>query len=112
MKTTMAVRYSGSLLVLPKVVIRTDDDLSHAAAVDRTISDPPSSGDAMESSSEGEDDSSVAQGPEIGRLEKRHSSDNSVAGDGVIIGGLGTAIFVAVSCNIWVTRRRDDDDMH
>ncbi|KAL6958283.1 hypothetical protein U1Q18_001410 [Sarracenia purpurea var. burkii] len=108
----MAVRSGGSLLVPPNVVIRTGDDPSHPAAVDRTISDPPSSGDAMESSSEGEDESSVAEAPEIERLGKRHSSDKSVAGGGVIIGGLATAIFAAVYCYIRVTRRRDDDGKH
>ncbi|KAL6967702.1 hypothetical protein U1Q18_033509 [Sarracenia purpurea var. burkii] len=106
----MAVRCSDSLLVPPKVVIRIGDDQSHKAAVDGTISDPPSSGGAMESSSEGEDESSMAQALEIGRLEKRHSSDKSVAGGGVIIGGLSTAIFTVVYCYIQVTRRRDDAD--
>ncbi|KAL6983413.1 hypothetical protein U1Q18_016800 [Sarracenia purpurea var. burkii] len=100
METTMAVRSSGSLLVPPKVVIKIDDDPSHATAFDRTISDPPSSGGAMESSSEGEDESSVAQVIEIERLEKRHSFNKSVAGGGVIIGGLATTIFAAVYCYI------------
>ncbi|KAL6991084.1 hypothetical protein U1Q18_009204 [Sarracenia purpurea var. burkii] len=112
METTMAVRSSGPLLFPPKVVIKIGDDPSYATVVDRTISNPSSSGGAMELSSKGEDKSSVAQAPEIRRLEKCHSSDKSVAGGGVIVGGLTTAIFVAVYCHIRVTRRRDDDEKH
>lgn len=37
-----------------------------------------------------------------------HSSDKSVAGGGVIIGGLATVTFAAVYCYIQVTRRRND----
>ncbi|CAK7324965.1 unnamed protein product [Dovyalis caffra] len=39
----------------------------------------------------------VAEAPEIRKLGKHHSSDKSVAGGGVIIGGLVTAIFAAVA---------------
>lgn len=49
----------------------------------------------------------VAQAPEIRRLGKHHSCDKSVAGGGVIIGGLVTAIFAAVFTYIRVTRKRD-----
>ncbi|KAI3714120.1 hypothetical protein L1987_72710 [Smallanthus sonchifolius] len=38
----------------------------------------------------------------------RHSSDESVAGGGVIIGGLVTITFAAIYCYIRVTRKRDD----
>ncbi|KAL6971992.1 hypothetical protein U1Q18_031675 [Sarracenia purpurea var. burkii] len=82
--------------------------MEHVVAVGRTISDPLSSSAAMESSSEGEDKSSMAQAPEIRRLEKRHSFDKSMAGGGVIIGGLAVAVY----CYIRVTRRRDNDDKH
>lgn len=51
--------------------------------------------------------SNVAEAPEIRRLGKHHS-DKSVAGGGVIIGGLVTAIFAAVFCYIRVTRKRAD----
>ncbi|EEF39665.1 conserved hypothetical protein [Ricinus communis] len=45
------------------------------------------------------------------RLGKHHSSsDKSVAGGGVIIGGLVTAIFAAVFCYIRVTRKKDSDN--
>ncbi|MFS8031273.1 hypothetical protein Hanom_Chr17g01543871 [Helianthus anomalus] len=40
--------------------------------------------------------------------EKGHHSSESVAGGGVIIGGLVTVTFAAVYCYIRVTRRRDD----
>ncbi|KAF7805845.1 Actin cytoskeleton-regulatory complex protein [Senna tora] len=51
----------------------------------------------------------VAEAPEIRRLGKHHSNDKSVAGGGVIIGGLVTAIFAAVFCYIRVTRKRGAD---
>ncbi|WRX15991.1 hypothetical protein QQP08_008478 [Theobroma cacao] len=47
-----------------------------------------------------------ADAPEIRRLGKHHLSDKSVAGGGVIIGGLVTAIFAAVFAYIRVTRKR------
>ncbi|KAG2717131.1 hypothetical protein I3760_03G158900 [Carya illinoinensis] len=67
-------------------------------------------------SSEGEEDSKVAEAPVIRRLGKQHESEkkhhhsdrSDMAGGGVIIGGLFTAIFAAVFCYIRVTRRRDD----
>ncbi|KDP32228.1 hypothetical protein JCGZ_13835 [Jatropha curcas] len=52
-----------------------------------------------------------AEAPEIRRLGKHHSSDKSVAGGGVIIGGLVTAIFAAVFCYIRVTRKKGSDDL-
>ncbi|KAJ8749290.1 hypothetical protein K2173_018771 [Erythroxylum novogranatense] len=48
-----------------------------------------------------------AEAPAIRRLGKHHSSDKSVAGGGVIIGGLVTAIFAAVFAYIRVTKKRD-----
>lgn len=51
---------------------------------------------------------STSEAPEIRRLGKHHSSDKSeMAGGGVIIGGLVTAIFAAVFAYIRVTRKRD-----
>lgn len=67
------------------------------------IAEQPVSGFMESSSSESES----AESPEIRRLGKHHSSDKSVAGGGVIIGGLVTAIFAAVFCYIRVTRKRD-----
>uniref|UniRef100_A0A6M2EG69 Transmembrane protein n=1 Tax=Populus davidiana TaxID=266767 RepID=A0A6M2EG69_9ROSI len=55
---------------------------------------------------ETETESGEAEAPGIRRLGKHHSSDKSVAGGGVILGGLVTAIFAAVFCYIRVTRRR------
>ncbi|KAI3465660.1 hypothetical protein Pfo_022323 [Paulownia fortunei] len=48
----------------------------------------------------------TAEAPESRRMGKHRSSDGSVAGGGVIVGGLVTAIFAAVCCYIRVTRRR------
>lgn len=59
------------------------------------------------SEKEGESKAEAAESPHIRRLGKRHSSDKSVAGGGVIIGGLVTAAFAAVFCYIRVTRNRD-----
>ncbi|KAE8654807.1 putative FASCICLIN-like arabinogalactan protein 21 precursor [Hibiscus syriacus] len=46
-----------------------------------------------------------AEAPEIRRLGKHHASDSSMAGGGVIIGGLATAVFLAVFAYIRVTRK-------
>ena len=62
-------------------------------------------GSTTESSSQGEGESS-AEAPDIRRLGKHHSTDKSVAGGGVILGGLVTATFAAVFCYIRVTRKR------
>ncbi|KAB1210096.1 hypothetical protein CJ030_MR6G011328 [Morella rubra] len=53
------------------------------------------------------ENSDVAEAP-LNRKLLKHHADKSVAGGGVIIGGLVTAIFAAVFCYIRVTRRRDD----
>lgn len=54
------------------------------------------------------DEDKPAEAPEIRKLGKHdHHSDKSVAGGGVIIGGLVTAIFAAVFCYIRVTRKRN-----
>ncbi|XAR55432.1 hypothetical protein NMG60_11035499 [Bertholletia excelsa] len=99
----MTVRSGGSELK-PFVTVRTGDETSGTGSVHSThsIADPPSSGDS-ESSSEG----SAAEAPEIRRLGRHNGSDKSVAGGGVIIGGLVTAIFAAIFCYIRVTRRRE-----
>lgn len=39
----------------------------------------------------------------------QHKTDKSMAGGGVIIGGLATAIFAAVFCYIRVTRKRNTE---
>lgn len=61
------------------------------------------------SEDDGESYSKVAEAPNIRRMGKHHSTDKSVAGGGVIIGGLVTAIFAAVFSYIRVTRKRDRD---
>ena len=76
------------------------------------VADRPVSGATESSTSSSEEEgeySKAAEAPEshIRRLGKHHSTDKSVAGGGVIIGGLVTAIFAAVFCYIRVTRKRD-----
>ena len=50
-----------------------------------------------------------AEAPSYRRFGKHHV-DRSIAGGGVIIGGLATAIFAAVFCYIRVTRRRPEGE--
>ncbi|KAF8410925.1 hypothetical protein HHK36_003462 [Tetracentron sinense] len=66
-------------------------------------SDPP------EASSENGSISEIAEAPESRRMGKHHSSGKSVAGGGVIIGGLATASFAAIFCYIRATRKNNGD---
>ncbi|CAN4104842.1 unnamed protein product [Withania somnifera] len=79
-------------------------------SIESNIADPPadvSEKSSRESENEyGKGPSSIGEAPES--METKHNhSDKSVAGGGVIIGGLVTAIFAAVYCYIRVTRKRD-----
>ncbi|XVE49797.1 hypothetical protein DITRI_Ditri01bG0110600 [Diplodiscus trichospermus] len=67
---------------------------------------PREANEPAASPSESSQETREAEAPEIRRLGKHHSSDKSVAGGGVIIGGLVTAIFAAVFAYIRVTRKR------
>ncbi|GMJ03374.1 hypothetical protein like AT3G09280 [Hibiscus trionum] len=49
-----------------------------------------------------------AEAPEIRRLGKHRSPDESMAGGGVIVGGLAIAVLGVVLAYIRVTRTRDD----
>nr|GMD33484.1 Actin cytoskeleton-regulatory complex protein [Ipomoea batatas] len=71
-----------------------------------SVADPPAPG-GQDSSPEGKGD---AGAPESVETAEHHHSDKSVAGGGVIIGGLVTAIFAAVYCYIRVTRKRVNGD--
>ncbi|KHN41187.1 hypothetical protein D0Y65_016224 [Glycine soja] len=85
------------------VQLHVDDQNSdHKVAVSGAIEESPSSSEEKSGES-----NEAAEAPQIRRMGKHHSSDRSVAGGGVIIGGLVTAIFAAVFCYIRVTRRRD-----
>ena len=53
-----------------------------------------------------ENQQGVAAGPEIRRLGKHHLH-TSMAGGGVLLGGLATAVFAVVFCYIRVTRKPD-----
>ncbi|KAJ8622319.1 hypothetical protein MRB53_030848 [Persea americana] len=73
-----------------------------------SISDPPTSGASMDQNPE--DESKFAGAPTIRRFGKhQHSTDNSFAGGGVIVGGLATAIFATIFAYIRVTRRKSTD---
>jgi len=78
-----------------EVKIRREVQLSDQKS--NKIVDQPSRG----SSSQEEE----AEAPDIRRLGKHQSTDKSVAGGGVILGGLVTVTFAAVFCYIRVTRK-------
>lgn len=67
------------------------------------MADAPSHGQAGGHSDESEDGAEAPEAPEV---EEHHRSNASVAGGGVILGGLATAVLAAVFCYIRVTRRR------
>ncbi|GMY09971.1 Basic helix-loop-helix DNA-binding superfamily protein [Fagus crenata] len=75
-----------------------------ALGVVARVADQPVS--SIAESPESKEYSDVAEAPVIRRMGKHHS-DKSLAGGGVIIGGLATAIFAVVFCYIRVTRKRD-----
>ncbi|KAK3010323.1 hypothetical protein RJ639_011731 [Escallonia herrerae] len=99
----MAGRSEGSETYPPNLTARAEVQ-SHGLA------DPPVS--SSEEGGRGDEKeygtpTGAAEGPVSRKLMKHHSGDKSVAGGGVIIGGLVTAIFAAVYCYIRVTRRND-----
>ncbi|KAJ8628097.1 hypothetical protein MRB53_021404 [Persea americana] len=72
-------------------------------------SDPPATHGSM--SQESWDEPESAEAPEIRRLGQHHlhhhSTDKSIAGAGLILGGLVTAIFAVIICYIRVTKRKN-----
>ncbi|KAL1555564.1 hypothetical protein AAHA92_11282 [Salvia divinorum] len=89
----------------------------HAAA-DGSPADPDPSGPLLrnpEPERAAAEPPSEAEAPaewESRKIGKHHhSSDGSVAGGGVIIGGLVTVTFAAVYCYIRVTRRKHTDNL-
>ncbi|XP_058076264.1 uncharacterized protein LOC131224832 [Magnolia sinica] len=72
------------------------------------ISAPPTSSATI--GHELETEPGVAEAPGNRRLGKHHHTDKSVAGAGVILGGLATAIIATVFCYIRVTRRRNGEN--
>ncbi|CAN6574342.1 unnamed protein product [Malus baccata var. baccata] len=90
---------TGFLLVSAMAADKSDD-LGRETEHSTSIAAEPSDTESME---EGE----MAEAPTFRRLgpaEKK--ADKSVAGGGIIIGGLVTTIFAAVFCYIRVTRKR------
>uniref|UniRef100_A0A7N0RJR4 Transmembrane protein n=1 Tax=Kalanchoe fedtschenkoi TaxID=63787 RepID=A0A7N0RJR4_KALFE len=79
------------------------------AEVETAAEQPSSSADQPHLSTEGEDDDGLeAEAPASSRRLGKHKggTDASVAGGGVILGGLATAILAAVVSYIRVTRRK------
>ncbi|GMI74780.1 hypothetical protein HRI_001147300 [Hibiscus trionum] len=85
---------------LPEITVHDQD--RPGWAIPREADEPSAS---PESSSK---ETGEAEAPEIRRLGKHHASDGSAAGGGVIVGGLVTAVFVAVFAYIRVTRKSND----
>ncbi|MED6119718.1 hypothetical protein PIB30_014325 [Stylosanthes scabra] len=99
--------YFGLLLLLLLSLLQVEA----AIATDQYEAHPPQSSP--------EEYSNAGEAPEsnIRKLGRHRSwSDKSMAGGGVIIGGLVTAIFAAIFCYIRVTRRKgnthDDHGYH
>ncbi|CAA0808617.1 Unknown protein [Striga hermonthica] len=89
---------AGMLIFRPRALLR---DLESETSIARP---PTESGGG-----EGEERGGAAEAPTVldsSESERHHSADRSVAGGGVIIGGLVTAVFAAVYCYIRVTRKR------
>ncbi|WVY99457.1 hypothetical protein V8G54_025527 [Vigna mungo] len=72
---------------------------------DKIIDQPFAESRGSSSQKEGDSKAEEAEAPDIRRLAKHHSTDKSVAGGGVILGGLVTVTFAAVFCYIRVTRK-------
>ncbi|KAM1010417.1 hypothetical protein ACFX2C_045899 [Malus domestica] len=94
---------AGFLLVSAIATQKSDDlgrDTDHSASI---AAEPSSDCESME-------EGVVAESPSLRRLgpaeKSEKKADKSVAGGGIIIGGLVTTIFAAVFCYIRVTRRR------
>ncbi|PIN19632.1 hypothetical protein CDL12_07691 [Handroanthus impetiginosus] len=76
---------------------------------EKSIAAPPAGKDLEQA--DDKERETAAEAPESRKLGRHHSPDKSVAGGGVIIGGLVTAIFAAVYCYIRVTRRRPAESL-
>ncbi|BAT92213.1 hypothetical protein LR48_Vigan05g156300 [Vigna angularis] len=72
---------------------------------DKIVDQPLAESRGLSSQKEGDSKAEEAEAPGIRRLGKHHSTDKSVAGGGVILGGLVTVTFAAVFCYIRVTRK-------
>jgi len=83
-----------------EVKIQLSDEKS-GEIVDQPLAESGGSSSQKERDSKAEE----AEAPGIRRLGKHHSTDKSVAGGGVILGGLVTVTFAAVFCYIRVTRK-------
>ncbi|XP_042486638.1 uncharacterized protein LOC122066880 [Macadamia integrifolia] len=81
-------------------------ELKKPSMVTSEISEPPAPASMEQGNEQG---SEQAEAPDIRRLGKHHSSNDSIAGGGVIIGGLATITFAAIFCYIRVTRRKNDE---
>lgn len=101
------------LLLLVQVLILQVQAMAYESEAQAPVSVHDQKTDKVEdhqisgATTEDDGESKAAEAPHIRRLGKHHSTDKSVAGGGVIIGGLVTAIFAAVFCYIRVTRKRD-----
>ncbi|KAK7261031.1 hypothetical protein RIF29_27334 [Crotalaria pallida] len=88
--------------------VSDDQKSNNKIAVDQPVNSGSNNTNSTSSSlEESKTELAAAEGPNYRRLGNHHSTDKSVAGGGVIIGGLVTATFAAVFCYIRVTRKRE-----
>ncbi|KAK8624646.1 hypothetical protein V6N13_089535 [Hibiscus sabdariffa] len=93
--------------VKPSEVYRVRKRDEPGWVISREVNYPEPAESPAESSEEARD--REAEAPEIRRLGKHRSSDMSVAGGGVIIGGIFfTAVFASIFAYIRVTRKSAD----
>ncbi|ESW21924.1 hypothetical protein PHAVU_005G111100 [Phaseolus vulgaris] len=87
-----------------EVQIKREVQLSDQKS-DKIVDQPVAKSRGSSSQEEGDSKPEEAEAPDIRRLGKHHSTDKSVAGGGVILGGLVTVTFAAVFCYIRITRK-------
>uniref|UniRef100_A0A803RB83 Uncharacterized protein n=1 Tax=Cannabis sativa TaxID=3483 RepID=A0A803RB83_CANSA len=88
----------------PAGILKAQGVVNVNRIADRPVSSVAERSD--EGKEEPEEAETEAEAPASRKMGKHHS-DKSMAGGGVIIGGLVTAIFAAVFCYIRVTRKRN-----
>ncbi|KAL9690532.1 hypothetical protein QQ045_010934 [Rhodiola kirilowii] len=109
MVRAVAIAFILAHIFLLMFMVQASDRELSALVVERRMAEQPSSSvDEPHLTMEGEDDEGdlEAEAPASRRLGKHKGTDSSVAGGGVILGGLAMAVFAAVFCYIRVTRKR------
>ncbi|KAA8519935.1 hypothetical protein F0562_014155 [Nyssa sinensis] len=99
---TSVTTSKGAILISSCLETKGSTSFDTMPPMSATIAEPPASGliDAMVLSP------APPEGmPEVRRIARHHSSDKSVAGGDVILGGFATAVVASIYCYIRITRR-------